>query len=316
MIGEPNAGKSTLVNELVGFSISGVSSKVHTTRSNTIGIFVQDNVQVELTDTPGFVMPKHIIRHKLEPTFLRDPLLSSTYSNLLAVVVDVSSKRNVRIRRGILNLLYKHREKSSILILNKVDLLKTKQKLIDISNFLTNGGRIMGRNVESLQKLDFKLQDRYLNAILDKTEQKKLRTNPPEYFDSIEPIQDDQEGWSYFSKVFMVSALTGDGVEDLRKHLVDSALDQEWLYNQFMASNRSPKKLVMDIIKGKVLDNLESEIPYILEYNLEEWQTTADGDLKIYIAIKCPKPFYISKVIGLKGSKISKIVGESIAKLS
>lgn len=318
ILGQPNAGKSTLTNQLVGLTVSGVSSKVHTTRNNVVGVLTEGEVQIELTDTPGFVVPKHIIRHRLEPTFLRDPVLGCNYSDIIGIVVDVSERNRVRIARGLLQLLYRHREKPSVLILNKIDLLRSKQKLIDISNYLTNGGYIDGRPTKAKDQKDIRLNDRYMNQILARTEAKLNKAKGEEKIDldSIPPIEEDQEGWSYFSRVFMISALSEDGVDDMRSYFIKTAKPNRWLYDQTTASNRSPKNLVIDVIKAKVLDNLDGEAPYTFDYFIEEWDTTSDGDLKLYISIQGSKAYQISKLIGVKGSVISKIVAESVNDLS
>lgn len=73
ILGAPNAGKSSLVNAIVGFNICGASKKAHTTRESLKGVYTQDDTQIELTDTPGSVTSKHAIKQRLEPNFLKDP---------------------------------------------------------------------------------------------------------------------------------------------------------------------------------------------------------------------------------------------------
>ena len=73
ILGAPNAGKSSLVNAIIGHNICGESKKVHTTRENLKGVYTQGDTQIELTDTPGCVTSKHAIKEKLEANFLKDP---------------------------------------------------------------------------------------------------------------------------------------------------------------------------------------------------------------------------------------------------
>lgn len=73
ILGAPNAGKSSLVNAIVGFNFCGESKKVHTTRENLKGVYTEDETQIELTDTPGCVTSKHAIKQRLEANFLKDP---------------------------------------------------------------------------------------------------------------------------------------------------------------------------------------------------------------------------------------------------
>jgi small GTP-binding protein len=140
IIGTPNVGKSTLTNELVGWKISSVSAKVHTTRHKVIGIIVEDETQVEFLDTPGVVSRKHCAKHKLESTFISDPQTSVDVADIIAVVCDTTNQRErERLNPGILQLLQNHSNKESILILNKIDKIREKRKLLDITTRLTCG---------------------------------------------------------------------------------------------------------------------------------------------------------------------------------
>ncbi|KAK6317181.1 hypothetical protein J4Q44_G00125810 [Coregonus suidteri] len=73
IIGAPNAGKSTLSNQLLSRKGFAVSKKVHTTRSRALGVLTVDDAQIILLDTPGLTTPSKVKRHQLEKSLLEDP---------------------------------------------------------------------------------------------------------------------------------------------------------------------------------------------------------------------------------------------------
>ncbi|XP_054749472.2 GTPase Era, mitochondrial-like [Lytechinus pictus] len=140
IIGTPNSGKSTLINSLLGRRICAVSQKVHTTMSNALAVITNRNTQVVLLDTPGLINYTQGRRHKLPRSLLVDAKNTLLESDLVAVLVDVSNKwTNMKLDQEILLQLYTHSHLPSILILNKVDALKTKQSLFEITESLTEG---------------------------------------------------------------------------------------------------------------------------------------------------------------------------------
>ncbi|KAG8008260.1 GTPase Era [Nibea albiflora] len=73
IIGAPNAGKSTLSNQLLGRKVFAVSKKVHTTQTRAMGVLTEDDTQIILLDTPGFTTASKVKRHHLEKSLLVDP---------------------------------------------------------------------------------------------------------------------------------------------------------------------------------------------------------------------------------------------------
>ncbi|GIY22945.1 GTPase Era, mitochondrial [Caerostris extrusa] len=139
ILGEPNVGKSTLTNKLVKWKVCAVSRKVHTTRKKASAIFVEDNKQIVFLDTPGFVSPELSKKHNLEASFVMDPVRSIMDADIIAVVVDISNKWiNNRINEDVLQVLQDYKEKKSILILNKIDAMKSKSRMPSLLKILTN----------------------------------------------------------------------------------------------------------------------------------------------------------------------------------
>ncbi|CAF3347001.1 unnamed protein product [Rotaria socialis] len=140
IIGAPNAGKSTFVNRLMGWRISSVSKRPHTTRHRITGVLTDANKQIVFLDTPGFVAPWRKKRHNLEKSMILDPHSCLWDADLICVVHDVGNHwLRFKLDEEILKCLYAHPEKEAILILNKVDSIKRKRMLLDITTILTDG---------------------------------------------------------------------------------------------------------------------------------------------------------------------------------
>lgn len=305
VIGSPNAGKSTLTNELVGRRVSAVSNKVHTTRHKVIGILVEDDIQVEFLDTPGLVTRKHCRKHGLEPTFISDPLTGAEMADVIAVITDVSNVRErERLNAGIIKLLDRYRMNESILILNKIDKINEKRKLLDITTRLTCG---MVGGVSSILNKKTPIPDskRGLEKLFDRTEERLKDFEPKEIIE--EENTEERVGWNRFSHVFMTSALTGDGVEDVRQYLLTRARFRPWKYHSWQVTDQSPNELVETTLREKFLDAFRQEIPYKMRFSTTMWHLDDSGNLLISIDVLCPHKFQ-SLVIGPKGETIASIV--------
>ena len=123
VIGAPNAGKSTLVNALVGQKVAIVSPKAQTTRARLMGIAIHGNAQILLVDTPGIFEP----RRRLDRAMVAAAWTGAGDADLILLVIDASE----RVRDEILEGLEK-REHPLFLVLNKIDLVK-KPELLALS---------------------------------------------------------------------------------------------------------------------------------------------------------------------------------------
>jgi GTP-binding protein Era len=128
VIGAPNAGKSTLVNKMVGAKVSIVSPKVQTTRTRVLGIAIRGVSQVVFIDTPGIFSPRE--REKLGRAMVQTAWKSIGEGDFVALIVD-SEKGITRDTRSILETLAA-KQTPSILILNKIDLVP-REKLLELA---------------------------------------------------------------------------------------------------------------------------------------------------------------------------------------
>lgn len=134
VIGAPNAGKSTLVNQLVGAKVSIVSPKVQTTRTRVMGIVNKDETQVIFVDTPGIFAPKA----RLEKAMVAAAWAGAKDSEVVVVLMDVGNGYLNAETKAIIEKL-KTTNRKAIAALNKIDLLK-KEKLLALATEINDTG--------------------------------------------------------------------------------------------------------------------------------------------------------------------------------
>jgi len=128
ILGAPNAGKSTLVNQLVGQKVSIVSPKVQTTRSRITGIAIKENTQLILVDTPGIFTPKKMLDHAM----VKEAFDASADSDANILVIDVT-RPNLQLAQQ----LCEQHKKGLIICLNKIDLID-KDNLLKLAQSINS----------------------------------------------------------------------------------------------------------------------------------------------------------------------------------
>src|SRR5689334_20572647 len=130
VIGAPNAGKSTLVNALVGQKVAIVSPKAQTTRARLMGIAIADAAQILLVDTPGIFEP----RRRLDRAMVAAAWTGAQDADLILLVIDAAARISAEVERIIAAL--GDRQHPLFLVLNKIDLV-AKEKLLALASDLT-----------------------------------------------------------------------------------------------------------------------------------------------------------------------------------
>jgi GTP-binding protein Era len=130
VIGAPNAGKSTLVNALVGQKVAIVSPKAQTTRARLMGIAIEAPAQVLLVDTPGIFEP----RRRLDRAMVAAAWTGAQDADLILFVIDAAAGVNGEVERIIASL--GERKHPLFLVLNKIDLVK-KAALLGLATEVT-----------------------------------------------------------------------------------------------------------------------------------------------------------------------------------
>jgi GTP-binding protein Era len=126
VVGAPNAGKSTLVNALVGQKVAIVSPKAQTTRTRIMGLAIEGEAQILLVDTPGIFEPKR----RLDRAMVAAAWGGTAEADLIALVIDAATGFSRRIEAMVEQLA--SRREPKILVLNKVDLVK-KETLLGLA---------------------------------------------------------------------------------------------------------------------------------------------------------------------------------------
>jgi GTPase len=244
LIGAPNAGKSTLLNALVGTKVSIVTPKVQTTRTLIRGIAVEGASQLIFVDTPGIFSPKR----RLDRAMVGTAWGSTQDADLVALLID-SRKGLTDDEDAILHTLANIRP-PKVLVLNKVDLI---DKL-------------------ALLALTQKLNER-----------------------------------ATFAATFMISALSGDGVGDLRSWFAAHVPPGPWLYPEDQISDAPMRQLAAEITREKLYLRLHQELPYQSTVETEVWKELRDGSVRIEQTIYVERESQRKIMLGKAGQAIKAI---------
>ena len=250
VIGAPNAGKSTLVNQLVGQKVAITSAKAQTTRARLLGIALHGETQMILVDTPGIFEPKR----RLDRAMVSAAWEGAEAADAVMLVVDpVKQRRHELI--PLLESLEKRPEKK-LLVLNKVDASK-KEPLLELAQ-------------ELAERIDF-------------------------------------------AEVFFVSALTGDGVPEMKDHLASLMPEGPWHYPEDQVSDASERLLAAEVTREQLYRQLHEELPYDSAVRPESYTQRPDGSVEIRQQIVIARSSQKPIVLGKHGSPIKEI-GEAARK--
>jgi GTP-binding protein Era len=245
LIGAPNAGKSTLLNALVGAKISIVTPKVQTTRALIRGIAVEGASQLIFVDTPGIFAP----RRRLDRAMVGTAWGSAGDADIVALLID-SRKGLEEDDEAVLRGLADVRAKK-VLVLNKVDLVE-KPKLLALAQALNE--RVA------------------------------------------------------FAATFMISALSGNGVADLKGWLAAQVPAGPWLYPEDQMSDAPLRQLAAEITREKLYLRLHQELPYRSTVETDTWKELRDGSVRIEQTIYVERESQRKIVLG-KGGQTIKAIG-------
>ncbi|XP_039110094.1 GTPase Era, mitochondrial isoform X1 [Hyaena hyaena] len=297
LLGAPNAGKSTLSNQLLGRKVFPVSKKVHTTRCQALGVITEKEAQVILLDTPGLISPFKQKRHHLELSLLEDPWKSMESADMVVVLVDVSDKwtRN-HLSPQVLQCLTQFSQVPSILVMNKVDCLKQKSILLELTAALT-GGVVNGKKLKMREAV--------------RSQAGTCCPGPPAKGPNTQSVGGSQKtGWPHFQEIFMLSALSQEDVKTLKQYLLAQARPGPWEFHSGVLTSQTPEEICANTIREKLLEHLPQEIPYNVQQRTVVWEEGPSGELVIEQKLLVPKESHVKILIGPKGHLISQIAQE------
>lgn len=245
LIGAPNAGKSTLMNAMVGHKVSIVTPKVQTTRSRVRGIAMHDSTQIIFVDTPGIFTPKR----RLDRAMVSAAWQGVEDGDVLLLLHDCARKKIDADTLSIIETLKKSGARAS-LILNKTDLTQAEHYLA---------------------------RTRELSELYD------------------------------FEKIFMISAETGEGVEDVKNWLAEQMPQSPYLFDPEDLSDLPIRLMAAEIMREKLFLNLHQELPYQMTVECESWEERADGSAEIKLVIFVAREGHRGIVLGKGGQTIKRI---------
>ncbi|KAK7073203.1 hypothetical protein SK128_003505 [Halocaridina rubra] len=330
IVGVPNCGKSTLINNLMGWRVCSVSSKVHTTRISARAVLNNGSTQIVFLDTPGLVSPLEVSKHKLERTMMTESEISLHSVDLVAVLHDMSNHYTCNaLHSRVLRLLALYPKVPSILILNKLDLVKSKSRLLESTSILTCES--VGGNQAKGERQAKEVLDK--EALIRKTlvlEKQKGQQNVPKTIETKRFTEEDvfkgrvqlteqevmefikeRQGWPLFQEVFMISGLKGLGVEDLKDYLLTSAKRAPWIFGSQVVTDQNPEEIALMAVREKFLDTFKEEIPYEVNFRIEHWDLTEADLLYISVKVGCKRQGLTGFIIGYRGQRVAAIAREA-----
>lgn len=129
MFGKPNAGKSTLMNAMIGMDLSIVNKKPQTTRNKILGILTEDNYQIIFSDVPGILEPKY----EMQTVMVNEIRNALKGSDVIAHIVDAADFDIKEFQKVEEQYGKFFKNKKTILVLNKIDAIQ-QDKLVEIGN--------------------------------------------------------------------------------------------------------------------------------------------------------------------------------------
>jgi GTP-binding protein Era len=246
LLGAPNAGKSTLLNALVGQKISIVTQKVQTTRTRIRGIAIEGDAQLVYVDTPGIFAP----RRRLDRAMVA-AAWGAADADIVCLLVDAKKRIDPEARLVLEGL--KETSRKAVLLLTKIDLVPR---------------------------------------------------------DSLLSLADELNGTGIFNEIFMISAMKGDGVDDLKRYFAAHVPAGPWLYPEDQLSDIPMRLMGAEITREKLFLRVHQELPYAATVETEKWEERRDGSVAVHQVIFVERDSQKPIVIG-KGGKTIKDIGEA-----
>ena len=249
ILGATNAGKSTLVNALVGAKVSIVSHKVQTTRVPVRGIALEGKSQLVFIDTPGIFNPKR----RLDRAMVDAAWGGTEDADVVVVLIDAS--KGIDDSTAEIFERLKNARMTRIAVLNKVDRIEEKEKLLALVQHMS--------------------------------------------------------GLITFDDVFMISALDGTGVQDLKLHLAKLMPAGPWHYAEDDVTDVPLRMLAAEITRERIYHWLHDELPYSTTVETTSWKTLKDKSARVEQTIFVERDSQKSIVLGKNGATIKQISMEA-----
>lgn len=244
IIGRPNAGKSTLLNALVGTKLAIVADKPQTTRTNVQGIWTTEHSQVVFLDTPGIHKADTLYNKRM----MHEVRSALDERDLLLYLAD--AKRSFTQEDEHALDLVRKSDSPTFLLLNKIDSVRDKRKLL--------------------------------------------------------PLIDQYRGKYEFREYFPISALTGDGLNQLRSGILQYLPAGPAYFPSDAITDQPERFLAAELIREKILLETRQEVPHSVAVLIESWEQSSDH-LRIAATIYVEREGQKGIIIGARGAALKHI---------
>jgi GTP-binding protein Era len=245
LVGRPNAGKSTLLNALVGEKLAIVTDKPQTTRTSVQGVYTTDKAQVIFVDTPGI--------HRSDTLFNRRMMVevrSALQERDLLLYVADATRRLTQEDSQAIDMIRKSGT-PAFLVLNKIDRIKVKHRLL--------------------------------------------------------PVIEQYKAVMEFEEYVPVSALTGDGLDQLNAAVIARLPEGPAYYAGDEMTDQPERFLAAELVREKVLRETRQEVPHSIAVLVESWEEVPPGLTRISMTIVVEREGQKGIVIGSRGAMLKKI---------
>lgn len=247
LIGEPNVGKSTLLNAVLKQKISIVTNKPQTTRHKILGIHSGEGYQMVFIDTPGIIKPKYL----LQEVMMHFASQAVTDADVVLMLVDAEKVKNRQYDRNNDAVeRIKAANKTTFLIVNKLDLLKKEEVL---------------------------------------------------------PMLADLQTIFPFDEIIPLSALTKFNVNELVQTLVKYLPEHPPYYDTEIVSDAQERFFVSEIIREKIFEQYEQEIPYSTTVDIVDFKEREQGKYFISADIVIERDSQKGILIGKEGKALKRL---------
>ncbi|MBI3679750.1 MAG: GTPase Era [Acidobacteria bacterium] len=249
IIGRPNAGKSTLMNALLGTKLAIVADKPQTTRTAIQGVLTLPEAQIVFVDTPGIHEPRHLL-HKRMLERIREALVGRDLILFLADAAVAFSRKDEQALEWIRKLAT-----PAVLVLNKIDLVETKPLLLTLI--------------------------------------------------------DEYRRRHEFAEFLPVSALTGEGLDLLRKVLLARLPQGPRYFPEDHLTDLPERFLAAELIREKILHLTREEVPHSVAVIIDRWEEEPRPGgavlTRILATVHVERPGHKAILIGRKGAMLKQI---------
>ncbi|MBI2618572.1 MAG: GTPase Era [Ignavibacteriales bacterium] len=245
IVGEPNVGKSTLMNALLGQKISIVTRKPQTTRQRVLGILTTGEAQIVFLDTPGLLRPKYLLHEKMVSAAQR------ALEDADIVLVMTEPRSGADLPEPVAKLvLTRYGYKPLILCINKADTV---------------------------------------------------------FKDSLLPLIDAFAKGNVFREIVPVSALKHQNLDDLLKTLISYLPEHPALYPDDIVSDQTERFFVAELIREKIFDQFQEEIPYSTAVEINEFKEREEGKTYIQATVVVERDSQKGILVGRRGAALKKV---------